>query len=52
LAKALARPPVVLSRVMLQNKAMRDIAFALRDIKEDVGSLNLKVYGITECAVP
>jgi hypothetical protein len=38
-AEGFARPPVALSRVALQNEAISDIGFALRDIKEDVGSL-------------
>jgi len=37
-AEGLARPPVALSRVVLQNEAI-SVGFALRDIKEDVGSL-------------
>jgi hypothetical protein len=38
-AEGFARPPVALSRVVLQNEAIGDIGFALRDIKEDVVSL-------------
>ena len=46
-AEGLARPPVALSRVALQNEAISDIGFALRDIKEDVGSLFEPFYTTT-----
>jgi hypothetical protein len=34
-AEGFARPPVALSRVALQNEAISDIGFALRDIKAE-----------------
>lgn len=46
-AEGFARPPVALSRVALQNEAISDIGFALRDIKEGVGSLFEPFYTTT-----